>query len=265
LTRADKQDLLTLNLTDNPSFTPPSAATTAQTPPHAPFACPLSLKEMSGSVPFIALKPCGCVFSDASIRAVIPNLTRGIAASVVVSDEKTEEAKPVVEVKKTVVCPNCATDFDPTLPTSIQPINPTRAVQDLLLDNFLIARATAKSSKKRKAVTENTASKGEAKESKAAKLDASSSNTKSSESAAPVSNGKSTSNGSATPPVPTANSLPRSVHQKLAEQEQKRMAAQAGMSDAVRAMFKPKDKDKDHHSGNADFFGRTFTRVSVIR
>lgn len=250
--------MLTLNLTDNPSYTPPSAATTAQTPPHAPFACPLSLKEMSGSVPFIALKPCGCVFSDASIRAVIPNLTRGIAAGAVVSEEKSDEAKPVAEGGKTVVCPNCAKEFDPTLPTSIQPINPTRAVQDFLLDTLLIARASAKSSKKRKAV-ETPASKGEAKESKAVKVDAANS----SASPAPPSNGKSISNEKQAPPAPTANSLPRSVHQKLAEQEQKRMAAQAGMSDAVRAMFKPKDKDKDHHSGNADFFGRTFTRVSI--
>ena len=206
---------------------------------------------MSGTVPFIALKPCGCVFSDASIRAVIPNLTKGTAAGAVVSEEKLDEAKPVAEAGAMVVCPNCAKEFDPTLPTSIQPINPSRAVQDTLLDNLLIARASAKSSKKRKAAAVETPT---IKESKAAKVDDVTS--------APASKGKPNTNGKSIPPVPTANSLPRSVHEKLAEQEQKRMAAQAGMSDAVRAMFKPKDKDKDHHSGNADFFGRTFTRVS---
>jgi hypothetical protein len=51
------------------------------------------------------------------------------------------------------------------------------------------------------------------------------------------------------------------VHQQLADQEKKRLAAQAGMSDAVKAMFKPKEKEDDR-KGNADFFGRTFTRVS---
>lgn len=244
----DHQDLLSLNLHDNPLYTAPSAATTAQTPHHAPFACPLSLKEMSGAVSFIALKPCGCVFSDASIRAVIPNLTKGIAAQAGKSDEKPDEAKPVVESGKLVACPNCTKEFDPTLPTSIQPINPTREVQDLLLDNLLAVRASAKSSKKRKAVTDPVA------ETKAARL--------ASSSPRPASSTAPNANGRATPPVPTANSLHRSVHQQLAEQEKKRLAAQAGMSDAVKAMFKPKEKDDDR-KGNADFFGRTFTRVSI--
>lgn len=35
------------------------------------------------------------------------------------------------------------------------------------------------------------------------------------------------------------------------------------MSDAVKAMFRPKPKASDAHAGNADFFGRTFTRVST--
>jgi len=246
--RTDRQDLLTLNLTDNPLYTAPSAATTAQTPQHAPFACPLSLKEMSGAVPFIALKPCGCVFSDASIRAVIPNLTKGIAAKAVKSDEKPDEAKPVAEAGKLVACPNCTKEFDPTLPTSIQPINPTREVQEILLDHLLAARASAKSNKKRKAAVDPVV------ETKAARV--------ASASPRPASSPAPSSNGRGTPPVPTANSLHRSVHQQLADQEKKRLAAQAGMSDAVKAMFKPKAKEDDR-KGNADFFGRTFTRVSL--
>lgn len=215
------------------------------------------MKEMSGSVPFIALRPCGCVFSDASIRSVIPNLSRGTAAASA-SEEKPDEAKPVVEEEKgkLVTCPNCTKEFDPTLPTSILPINPSKAVQDTLLDNLLIARATAKSSKKRKAAAvEAPTSNGEA---KSARVDSSSPvpSRKDSASPAPSTNGKRST------PAPQSNSLHRSVQQKLAEQEQKRLVAQEGMSDAVRAMFKPKEKGKDYHAGNADFFGRTFTRVS---
>lgn len=219
------------------------------------------MKEMSGSVPFIALRPCGCVFSDASIRSVIPNLTRGTAASSATPDEKPDEAKPVVELDKEqtlVTCPNCTKEFDPTLPTSILPINPTKEVQDTLLDNLLLARASAKSSKKRKAAAvDGTTAQVET---KTARVDSSSPAPTRKDSASPLP----TSNGKKAAPVPTANSLHRSVQQKLAEQEQKRLAAQEGMSDAVKAMFRPKEKGKDYHAGNADFFGRTFTRVSYI-
>jgi hypothetical protein len=56
--------------------------------------------------------------------------------------------------------------------------------------------------------------------------------------------------------------MARTVKQKLADQEVKRLKAQEGMSDAVRAMFKSKDGDQRGTGGAADFFGRTFTRVS---
>ena len=203
---------------------------------------------MSGSVPFIALRPCGCVFSDASIRAVIPNLTKGIAARAVPKDSSPDEARPVVEVQEgKVACPNCGKSFDPALPSSILPINPSRDVQEILLENLLITRATAKSTKKRKVVDITTPSVDVEQPHKVARP--ASARQQSSASPAP---------GSLQP-----TSMPRSVHQKLAEQEQKRILAQAGMSDAVKAMFKPKDKGADHHAGNADFFGRTFNRVSL--
>jgi hypothetical protein len=57
--------------------------------------------------------------------------------------------------------------------------------------------------------------------------------------------------------------LNRSVHQKLADQEAKRLKAHEGMSDAVKSMFKSKDGDQRGTGGAADFFGRTFTRVSA--
>ena len=239
---------MTLNLFPNPEYTAPTATTTNHIPSRSPFVCPLSFKEMSGTVPFIALRPCGCVFSESSIRGMIPNLTKGPAAAATVEKEteQPDEAKPVTEKKGTVSCPNCGIFFDPTLSTSILPINPPKEVQDVLLDNLLAARAAAKSNKKRKAppisaVTDESGFKVPAKVTK--------SNTKPKIVATTT---NSTNTGSKT------------VAQKLADQELKRLKAQEGMSDAVKAMFKAKDGDQRGTGGAADFFGRTYTRVSPL-
>jgi hypothetical protein len=248
------QDVLTLNLTSNPTYTPPQSSTMAQLPPHAPFSCPLSLKEMSGSVPFVALRHCGCVFSEASIRAVIPTLSRSSAGKTK-SDQQPDEVKAVADVKEGFkACPNCGKEFDPTKGDAVVAINPPREVQEDLLEQLLTIRASAKASKKRKAVDASAplitdiaiTANGDVprKHPRSDSL-------------------KPSSRTASASPAPTTLA-PRSVHQKLAEQEQKRQIAQAGMSDAVKAMFKPKEKGKDHHQGNADFFGRTFTRVSWI-
>ena len=234
------QDLLTLNLTPNPTYSTPISATTEDILARSPFVCPLSLKEMSGAVPFVALRPCGCVFSDASIRAVIPSLTKGLAAKVLPADDLPDEAKSVNDgFKGDVACPNCGKMFDPTQPTSILPINPTRQVQEVLLENLLTARAIAKSSKKRKTVEiVPSLSVDEDQPAKAPRI--------TSASPAPRTSSGSPALGSrGTTPAP--NFLARSVHHKLAEQEQKRLAAQAGMSDAVKSMFKPKTLGPEHH------------------
>ncbi|ORX35712.1 Rtf2 RING-finger-domain-containing protein [Kockovaella imperatae] len=254
------KDVLTLNLTDNPEYSPPASSTTVSAPLKAPFVCPLSLKEMNGAVPFIALRPCGCVFSDASIRAVIPNLTRGVGKSQNNLDDRPDEAKPVVSTSSSsnmVTCPNCGKDLDPTLSTSILPINPSKEVQEILLEQLLIARASAKASKKRKAVNHDVDVPVKSVKTSAAIV------------AAPLSpkNGadrtekeRPKSGKPAVPSVVAHNTLNRSVHQKLAEVEAKRLAGQAGMSDAVKAMFRPKEEAKK--GGAQDFFGRTFNRYA---
>ncbi|WVW84130.1 hypothetical protein I302_106159 [Kwoniella bestiolae CBS 10118] len=247
------KDLLTLNLTSNPDYSPSTATADTQYT-KTPFICPLSLREMSGVIPFIAIKSCGCVFSDAALRGIIPTLTKGITTNTSAQDMTPEQAKPAVpsdDKKGLVGCPNCGKEFDPTSPTAIIPINPPKEVQDVLLENLLLARASAKSSKKRKNAEKTTNGNGngvlEVAEpvKKAIKI-----------------NGA--SNGSS--PVPRINSpsisgSARSVQDKLAEQEQKRLKAQENMSEAVKSMFKPKDGGAKK-SGADDFFGRTFTRVS---
>jgi len=179
---------------------------------------------------------------------MIPNLTKGPAASVEKEKEQPDEAKPVTEKKGTVSCPNCGIFFDPTLSTSILPINPPKEVQDILLDNLLAARAAAKSSKKRKAPPISAVNDTESEFKVPAKIAKSSTNTKPKVVAT-------TTNSN--------NTGSRTVAKKLADQESKRLKAQEGMSDAVKAMFKAKDGDQRGTGGAADFFGRTYTRVSL--
>jgi uncharacterized Zn finger protein (UPF0148 family) len=178
---------------------------------------------------------------------MIPNLTKGPAATVEKEKELSDEAKPVTEKKGTVSCPNCGIFFDPTLSTSILPINPPKEVQDILLDNLLAARAAAKSNKKRKAPPISAVNDTESEFKVPAKI--TKSNTKPKVVATTT---NSTNSGS------------RTVAQKLADQESKRLKAQEGMSDAVKAMFKAKDGDQRGTGGAADFFGRTYTRVSRL-
>jgi Tol biopolymer transport system component len=177
---------------------------------------------------------------------MIPNLTKGPAATVEKEKEQPDEAKPVTEKKGTVSCPNCGIFFDPTLSTSILPINPPKEIQDILLDNLLAARAAAKSNKKRKAPP-ISAVNDESEFKVPAKITKSNTSTKPRVVATTT---NSTTTGS------------RTVAQKLADQESKRLKAQEGMSDAVKAMFKAKDGDQRGTGGAADFFGRTYTRVS---
>ena len=188
---------------------------------------------------------------------MIPNLTKGSWVPPKEKEKKEErpdEAKPVVEVKGgTVSCPNCGIYFDPTLPTSILPINPPREIQDTLLDNLLSARAAVKSKKRKAAPIESEAGSGAE-----FKVPAKPKQPKTE----PKERRPTTTT---TTNTNTNANHQKTVAQKLAEQESKRLKAQEGMSDAVKAMFKSKDGDQRGTGGAADFFGRTYTRVSQLQ
>ncbi|WRT66571.1 uncharacterized protein IL334_003530 [Kwoniella shivajii] len=245
------KDLLTLNLTSNPDYTPPLATSNSQLPNRAPFVCPLTLREMSGIIPFIALRSCGCVFSDNAIRGIIPNLTKDVRSTVNSSSKNT--AVDGVEQKKEVACPNCGKSFDPTLPTSIIPINPPKEIQDTLLENLLLIRASSKSSKKRKNIDKSVDGNSITTSEPVTKSAKTSANT----TTIPASKNGLASNGNGNGNGPN---VARSVQEKLAEQEKKRLKAQEGMSEAVKAMFAPKEGKRN---GVDEFFGRTFTRYAA--
>lgn len=179
---------------------------------------------MAGQQPFIALRTCGCVFSDQGLRAVVEGLSRGP-----VEDLRAGKDRGSASPGKEVACPNCGTHFDPTSSATVQPLNPPALDQELLLENLLATRAATKSkSKKRKNGVEEP---GATKVSK--------------------------------PRVEQSNAMAASIKAQLKEQEDLRLKSMEGMSDAVKAMFQPKAKGKDYHAGTEDFFGRTYTRVSL--
>ncbi|CAE6532073.1 unnamed protein product [Rhizoctonia solani] len=60
------KDVKQLKLTPNPA----TSTSQQSDKPKAAFVCPLTLKEMTGSLPFVHLSPCGCVFSTAGLKAV---------------------------------------------------------------------------------------------------------------------------------------------------------------------------------------------------
>ncbi|GAA5923009.1 hypothetical protein JCM3775_006223 [Rhodotorula graminis] len=76
------RDVVTLRLTPNPALDTSSrtaadkddeatlagAAGASDRPPPAAFVCPVSLREMNGSVRFVYRVPCGCVVSDSALR-----------------------------------------------------------------------------------------------------------------------------------------------------------------------------------------------------
>lgn len=267
---ANSQDLVTLNLTDNPAYTSSDPSTTSATPARVPFSCPLSLREMNGVHPFVAFRPCGCVFSERAVRALIPTLAKPITPGAE-DPVQTDGAKPAVRMPDEY-CPKCTKYIVPSDPNLVLPINPPPDVQAVLLERLHAKRAAAKASRKRMAEEAKKAGKGPkrgkgeqadedgGKPSKVARV----------EGKAKVATANGQANGAG--PVPTTASARstavddgapkhnQTVRQKLAEQEQKRLAAQANMSEAVRSMFKPRGDPKDQ---TTEFFGRTFNRVSV--
>jgi Zn-finger nucleic acid-binding protein len=196
---------------------------------------------MTGAIPFIALRGCGCVFSDSAVRAVIPNLVRGPA------DDSAADAEPAQ-----ATCPNCGKEFDPTSPRAVLPIYASPETQTVLLEQLLVDRAAAKANKKRKAEKgdkdksdKGDKDKGDSDEGKEKKKKKKT-ETKAEAAAHPA-------------PSIKASTVGSSVHAMLAEQEKKRLAAKEGMSDAVKAMF---HASGDNKGDAVDFFGRTFNRVS---
>jgi hypothetical protein len=194
--------------------------------------CPLNFKEMTGVVPFVYLSTCGCVFSQAGLKAVSsspPPSEKGKGKDKDVGDEG---------AKQFHVCPQCAAKFDRS--ENVRVLNPGPEEEERMQTAMERRRAAAASAK------------GKGKKRKAA---------------GPVPEGaegeqppgkKSGSGSGSTAPSTGVAAASRAVASSLAMEEAKR---KANMSEAVKSLYRPKDgkarKETFMTMG-------TFTRVSRL-
>ncbi|KAF8525264.1 DUF602-domain-containing protein [Hysterangium stoloniferum] len=208
----NKSDVKTLRLTHNPA--PISNTTDAEQRPQ--FACPLTLKEMIGTHPFVYLSTCGCVFSQAGLRAVSTSSGSTPPAHDATKDDFHEQKD---------ICPQCSTKFSRS--TDIVLLNPTSEEEDQMrerLEKFrtLQAASKPKKSKKRK-IDEMPASEPAIKRS-ALEPSLKAPRTSTLQPAAPFTN--------------SAVATSRVVSNALAVEEQRRKSS---ISDAVKSLYTPKD------------------------
>jgi len=237
------QDVKSLKFTRNPAEPPQSDADNGRR--HAKFICPLTLREMSGQVPFVYITTCGDVFSAVGLRT----LSTSTGLSSTPSPPRSEEVAESSTTPPPDICPQCGASFDKK--KDVRTINPfteeALKMREAMMTNRAAAKA-AKSSRKRKAAEAEyevnpavAISGGEvAKRSK-----------------------KTDTNESNASPAPSANasfaSVTKKVAQELADEEKRRKST---MSSAVASLYQSK---KDPKMSKDTFLTmNTFTRVSLM-
>ena len=186
---------------------------------------------MNGAQPFVYLAPCGCVFSQAGLKAV-----SGTPPSKSPSADGADKDGDKGADSALDLCPNCGTKYDRA--ADVLALNPPPALQqDMLLAMFAKrAREPVKTKgKKRKAAAAAAAPMS---------ADAAEPPAKKHAVAAPSTN-------------PSIAAASRAVTQELAKEEAKRKAA---MSDAVKSLYTPKEGAKKETFMTMG----TFTRVSCF-
>jgi len=199
--------------------------------------CPLNFKEMTGVVPFVYLSTCGCVFSQAGLKAV--------SSSTPPSEKGKEKEKDVGDegTKQLDVCPQCAVKYDRS--EDIRVLNPSPEEEERVRTAMERRRAAAVSTK------------GKGKKRKAAGAVP-----EGAEGDQPPGKKGGSKSGSAAASPSTGQTgvaaASRAVASSLAMEEAKR---KANMSEAVKSLYRPKDgkprKETFMTMG-------TFTRVSRL-
>lgn len=230
------------------------------------FICPLSLKEMNGTLPFVALRPCGCVFALAALKAIISSTPLTPPTTSSSGSDGDDATKPSSGKKSkaaegaSMPCPQCSMPFVPGYQTkddptagSIMAINlPTEETEDarIALIGVREAQAAAKkaekaaSGKKRKSEVDGGSSKKSKKAAGEIVVE--------SVVVVPLPKGK----------APGGRLIPKSVADELAAAEERRKLG--GMSAAVSSLYAPKDGKKEEKHGNDNWMTRgAFTRVST--
>jgi len=187
--------------------------------------CPLTFKEMLGSVPFVYISTCGCVFSQAGLKTVSQ------ASNGSTKDESrgdSNEGSPVDSEKQYQLCPSCGTTYDRS--QDVLTLNPSPEEEAIMSASMLKRRAaepTKTKGKKRKAAADVEQ---------------------------PSTKKKATVNSSNA----GISSATRAVAASLVEEETKR---KANMSDTVKSLYISKDGPKRKETFMT--MG-TFTRVGYI-
>lgn len=224
----------------------------------APFVCPLTIKEMNGSQPFIYLSTCGCVFSLAGFRT-ITGVSVGKEKEKEKGDESVEEERGKGEAKDEStteteinkdLCPQCATKYTRAL--DIVPLNPTPEIEEGLrfeMEKRRLLEAQVKANSKKRKTKDGGAE--EQKEKKEGEENGNGGKKKK----------KKIDEGVTARPHthPSMAAASRAVVSSLAMEEAKR---KAGMSEAVKSIYEGR---KDGKKEKETFMTMgTFTRVSLL-
>lgn len=150
------QDVRPLRLTQNPTYRPPSPTSASSDVQSSPYVCPLTQKEMNGKHRFVYLRTCGCVLSEAGLRAVSADI--GQSSSKSNASEQNEEPNRVI-AEDVRTCPQCAVPYhanalmkgrEPDPGGDVVVINPPATEQAAMRSAMEAARAE-ESSRKSKA------------------------------------------------------------------------------------------------------------------
>ena len=230
------QDVKTLSLTANAA---PKSGSPDSGVDRGLFVCPLNLKEMTGIVPFVYLSTCGCVFSQAGLKAVS---TTGTPPSEKGKDKDQDKDKDQPAGGAQLdVCPQCATKFDRS--EDVRILNPGPEEEERMQGTMERRRASAGAN-----------NKGKSKKRKDAGVTA-----EGPDAVQPPGKKKKSGSGPGSgtaSPAPSLAAASRAVASSLAMEEAKRKSQ---MSEVVKSLYRPKDgkvrKETFMTMG-------TFTRVS---
>lgn len=203
---------------------------------HSQFVCPLTLKEMNGGVPFVYIATCGCVVSQAGLKALASSTG---STSPPPSDEDRGKGKEVekkdAESTQLDLCPQCGAKYNRAM--DVRTLNPEGEVEEVM-------RAAMEARRREKAASKGKSGKSKKRKAGDADADAEPAAEAKKAKAAPTMN-------------PTIAAASRAVVSSLAAKEAER---KAGMSDAVRSLYESKTKGMKEK--DSSWMTRTFNRVS---
>lgn len=217
-----------MKLTPNPI--PPASDSQTE---HSQFVCPLTLKEMNGGVPFVYIATCGCVVSQAGLKAIASSAG---STSPPPSDEDKGKGKDTKSTQLDL-CPQCGAKYDRSM--DVRTLNPEGEVEEAM-------RAAMEARRREKAASKGKSSKSKKRKAGDIDVDVEPAAEAKKAKAAPTMN-------------PTIAAASRAVVSGLAAKEAER---KAGMSDAVRSLYESKTKGMKEK--DSSWMTRTFNRVSYL-